>query len=370
MRVFHFILGKANKDRPNGVNQVIAGLAKYSARHGAEVRVIGKAGSVTTEGELIARDGFSVQAFSGFNASLRNSLREAIAWADIVHLHGVFNPWNLWVARMCNSLQKPYVITLHDGLATERMLSRWNNFKKKIYHHLLQQHHIEKAAGIHVLTEEEGTDLLAFANPGYIFCIPNGIDLDDYPLAVQDRSAPARDISIGYLGRLSPEKNLDVLCTAFLAANVDGGMKLKLAGPDSPYVQKLLTDYGHRGVEWVGAKYGADKADFIRSLDLFVHPSLCDVFSIAAMEVLALGTPLLITRTAKASYFYNRQAFFMCEPTAFGLERGLRNALKRRSEWPEYSSCGRQLIEDTFNWSVAARHLLNEYERIIRDKNQ
>ena len=41
-RVLHFILGKANKDRANGVNQVIAGLAKYTARSGGDVRVIGK----------------------------------------------------------------------------------------------------------------------------------------------------------------------------------------------------------------------------------------------------------------------------------------------------------------------------------------
>jgi glycosyltransferase involved in cell wall biosynthesis len=364
MKVIHFILGKANKDRANGVNQVIAGLAKYSVRHGAEVRVIGKAGSVDSEGEIIARDGFEVQAFSKWDRPLRQAVADAIGWADVVHLHGVFAPWNLWVAGLCKRLGKPYVLTLHDGLAMERLLGR-AKIKKRMFHSLLQKRHINQAAGIHVLTEEEATDVLACASPKYLFCIPNGVDLEDYPTVPQARPTPEAEISIGYLGRLSPEKNLDALCRAVVLANHDGRLRLRLAGPDSAYLRQLLIRYGQNGVEWVGPQYGADKTNFIRSVDLFVHPSLCDVFSIAAMEVLALGTPLLITRTAKASYFYDQQAFFMCEPTVFGLERGVRLALDRHADWQTMSVRGRCLIEERLNWRVAAGDMLAIYSRIV-----
>lgn len=366
MRIFHFILGKANKERANGVNQVIAGLAKYSARHGAEVRMVGKAQSVNFEGEWITRDGFAVQAFSRWGMPLRNAVRDAIVWSDIVHLHGTFNPWNLWIARWCKGLGKPYVVTLHDGLAPER-LARSRN-KKRLFHVLCQQRHINEAAGIHALTEEEATDILACANPAHIFYIPNGVDLEDYPWIPQKCLAPAQDITIGYLGRLSPEKNLDALCQAVVAVNTDGRLHLKLAGPDSAHVQQLLGRYGLRGVEWVGPLYGPDKVEFIRSVTLFVHPALCDVFSITAMEVLALGTPLLITRTAKASYFFDRQAFFMSEPTVFGLRRGLQTAILQSANFPRIAANGRQLVEETLNWSVVTRQLLDEYVYILRKK--
>lgn len=368
MKILHFILGKANKDRANGVNQVIAGLAKYSARQGAEVRVIGKAQSVTFEGELIARDGFSVQAFSAWGKPLRNAVHDAIAWADIVHLHGAFHPSNLWVAGCCRRFAKPYIITLHDGLSPERQLVR-GRIKKQLFHFLFERQQIGRAAGIHALTEEEATDILACANPAYLFCIPNGIDLDDYPSAPQVRAASTKEINIGYLGRISPEKNIDALCQALIAANIDGRLCLNLAGPDSPYLQQLLARYSQHGVKWVGPRFGAEKVDFIRSVDIFVNPSLCDVFSIAAIEVLALGTPLLITRTAKASYFYDRQAFFMCEPTTFGLERGLKSALQHMMDWPQMVANGRQLVEDTLNWSVIARQLLVEYEHMLKKQN-
>ncbi|MBA3013504.1 MAG: glycosyltransferase family 4 protein [Desulfobulbaceae bacterium] len=365
MKVLHFILGKANKDRANGVNQVIAGLAKYTARYGVDVRVIGKAGSVKKEGELIQRDGFTIQAFSQLGLQLSKAVDEAIVWADVVHLHGVFSPWNLWVAKKCNQLQKPYVVTLHNGLALDRQTSTTTKIKKSLYHWLLQRQHLEKSAGIHMLTEEETTEALSWFSPRHQFYIPNGIDLDDYPTLLPHNHSQVDEIKIGYLGRVSPEKNLDSLCKAIsLMRNNNNKLRLQIAGPESPYLKKLLTDYDDKGVEWVGPKYGADKIAFLRDIDLFVHPSLCDVFSIAAMEALAIGTPLLITRTAKASYFYDRQAFFMCEPTPYGLSRGLERALQQQTEWSQYILRGRELIENQLNWSIAAVNLIKEYDLI------
>lgn len=364
MKILHFILGKANKNRANGVNQVIAGLAKYSSRHGHEVRIIGKAESVEREGELIGRDGFYVEAYSYWGAKLKASLKDAINWADIVHLHGVYSPWNLLVARMCEKLDRPYVVTLHDGLAPERSNER-GKLKKWIFHTLQQRRHLERAAGVHVLTEEEATDLYSVAHPSYVFCVPNGVDLDDYPTPIESEFRIQSEINIGYLGRLSSEKNLEAMCVAFASVNKERNMRLRLAGPSSAYGQSLVQRFAEHGVEEVGPKFGVAKADFVRSLDLFVHPSLCDVFSIAAMEVLALSTPLLITRTSKASYFYDRQAFFMCEPTVFGLESGLRMALERREEWPSMVKNARLLIEERLNWSVAARDVIAAYSHIL-----
>ncbi|MBK6006671.1 glycosyltransferase family 4 protein [Ramlibacter ginsenosidimutans] len=361
MKVFHFILGKANKDRANGVNQVIAGLAKYSARNGAEVRVIGKAESADAEGEIVHRDGFDVRVYSRWSTALAGAVKDAVRWADVVHLHGTYAPWNFGVAALSRSVRTPHIITLHDGLAPER--AERGKVKKRAYDAVIQRRHLSTASAIHVLTQEEGTDLLRFAPVNHVFCVPNGIDLEDYPRQPILQRTDLRHI--GYLGRLSPEKNLDALCSAFVAVNGDRKLRLLLAGPVNPYGESLRTRYGQHGVELVGPKYGTEKTQFIRDLDLFVHPSLCDVFSIAAMEVLALGTPLLITRTSKVSYFADRCAFMMCEPTSYGLAAGLRDALSRKDQWPVISENGMKLISETLNWDVSASKLLNEYEAVI-----
>lgn len=365
MKVLHFILGKANKNRANGVNQVIAGLAKYCIRGGLEVRVIGKAQDVAHEGDFISRDGFQVEAYSRIGRPLIGALREATAWADVVHLHGMFSPLNLCVAEICRQNGRPFVITPHNGVAPD-LIRAHGRVKKALYHRLFQRRHLLGAAGVHAVTDEEGTDLLNCANGSNVFCVSNGVDLDDFPdIPRPSDTTNSSVIQLGYLGRLSPEKNLDALCVAFAALNTDGRMRLKLAGPESPYGRNLVSRYGAKGVEWVGPKFGAAKAEFIRSVDLFVHPSLCDVFSIAAMEVLALRTPLLITRTARASYFYNSNAFFMCEPTTFGISRGIQEAIARKDEWETLTERGRVLIEARLNWAIAANSLILEYRKIL-----
>ena len=362
MKVLHFILGKANKDRANGVNQMIAGLAKYSVRQGAEVRVIGKAESVEYQGEIIVRDGFAVEAYSGWGKPLRTSLERDIKWADIVHLHGVYSTWNLLVARMCRKANRPYLITLHNGLSPEsaRVSGR---LKKKVFHALLQRRHLESAGGIHVLTEEETTDLYAVAQPRNVFCIPNGIDLEDYPLLEKRSFTTTSSVTIGYLGRLSAEKNIDALCEAFVNVNTGGRMQLKLAGPPSDYGNSIKKRYSKDRVELVGPVYGTDKDQFIRDLDLFVIPSLSEGFSIAVAESLALRTPLLVSRTSKMAHLYDQRAFFMCEPTKFGLEQGLRLALSRCGEWESMADNGRRLIEERLNWCAVATEMLKAYDR-------
>ena len=367
LKVLHFILGKANKNRANGVNQVIAGLAKYTARLGAEVRVVGKAESVAYEGEIIQRDGFEVEAYSYWGKPLRAALEEHIDWADVVHLHGTYSLWNLLVGRMCGKAVKSYIVTLHDGLAPERAKSR-GKIRKYIFHTVAQKRHLNNAAAVHVLTEEEATDLFAAAIPRRVFCIPNGIDQEDYPAYNPRDLSFSKSLIIGCLGRLSAEKNLDSLCQAVENLSSDIDIRLILAGPETKYGKKLVSRYSNSNIELVGPKFGKEKEDFINSLDLFIHPSLCEVFSIAGMEVLASGTPLLITRTSKASYFYNRNAFFMCEPTVFGLESAIKRALDKKDDWPQMIVNGRRLVEDTFNWKIAAGNMHAAYNQIVERK--
>lgn len=116
-------------------------------------------------------------------------------------------------------------------------------------------------------------------------------------------------------------------------------------------------------IEW----FGPDKVEFISSLDLFVHPLKADVFSIAAMEFLAIGTPLIITRDSKASYFYNSGGFFMCESTSYGINCTIKQAVDRRDEWENISKNGQSLILNTFNWNTASLSLIKGYELVLKD---
>jgi len=364
MRILHFILGKADKNRPNGVNQVIAGLAKYLVKEGVDLRVLGKANSVEREGSYIYRDGFAVEAYSRVTLGVIRYFIDSVKSSDIVHFHGLYNIYNILASLVCLVENTPYVITLHDGLSPVRLNQR-RRFFKRMFNLLLQTRFIHGAAAIHVLTEEESTDLVNFGYKGKIYVISNGVDLDDYPrVANKQMESRSRRLRVGYLGRLAPEKNIGSLMTAIRAGFTGASVDLILAGPSSDYLESILKDTTDLSLEYVGPLYGEKKTEFIKSLDLFVHPAYCDVFSIAAMEVLAVGTPLVITRTSNSSYFYNSNAFYMCEPTAFGINRGIQHAIDTRHSWASTVNDGRNLIESQFNWSVAAASLKAAYLEI------
>lgn len=367
MKIFHFIIGKGNKNRPNGVNQVIAGLCKYSSLNGQSIRVIGLASNAVTEGEMIQRDGFQVEVYSKWSLKLFKAIVHNVKGCDVLHLHGVYILSNIFVGMIAKWCLTPFIITAHDGFSPNR-----SKFRKKLFDFFIQKRFMESAQAIHILAQEEGTEILEKCTPKSFVYAPNGIDLDDFPKWTRSKSnddnrSLADPLVIGYLGRISKEKNLASLVDALANYEYEQAIILRLAGPKSSYLADLLSLNHSCEIDWVGPKYGVEKIEFIKSLDLFVHPSLADVFSISAMECLAIGTPLLITRDSKASYFYNSGGFFMSESTPYGISQGIMNAVNRREEWEEVSSQGRILISSIFNWNAASLSLINGYESVLKD---
>ena len=55
-----------------------------------------------------------------------------------------------------------------------------------------------------------------------------------------------------------------------------------IAGPKSNYLNEVLCL--NSSIKWHGPLYGQDKIDFIKSLDLFIHPSKADVFQLQLLK--------------------------------------------------------------------------------------
>lgn len=369
MKILYFIMGKANKERANGVNQVIHGMVKYLVRLGVDVTVIGKASNVKAQGETIIYPEFSVIAYSKARFAFWKRLACEIQSHDVVHMHGVYNLYNIILGWMCLYYRTPYIVTLHDGLSPERMRKRF--VIKWLFSQLLQKSFLRRARLLHVLTREEQTTVIGFVGNHDTVIVENGIDREEYPVNRPRKPRPEKShIVFGYLGRLSPEKNLPTLVAAFekFAKDrhpCDRPVALHLAGPENKELKLALQ--GNALIKFVGPKFGTDKLDFLDSLDWFVHPALCDVFSIAAMEALAADTPLIISRLADASYYARDGAFIMCEPTITGLADALSQASSPEVDLNRYRLRGAKLVDQTFNWQTAAYKMRSAYEAVIYD---
>jgi len=375
VNIIHFILGRASQNTSNGVNKVIAGLAKYSNRHGHKAYVIGLSSSQKESYALIKRDGFEVESFNKFSIGAFNRIKVLANDCDIVHLHSVWNNYNIIVASYLRKINKPYIITAHSGLTSDR-LKQSRYYFKMCYHYMFQKNMFDKAAGIQALTKEESTNLRKHTSNRNIFVVQNGQDLEGRNLAPKNYVLSNNAINIGFIGRLSIEKNIDGLISALalLPVSIKKNITLHLIGPNKSDKPRLMKSIKNLGVEkqiiFEGALYAEEKNKMLSSLDFYIHPAFSDVVSIAVMEAMSLGLPSVITRTSDMSYFYNSGSFIMVEPDPQDISRGIIEIINKRGEWSNMSQQAINLVNNVFNWDIAVKKMLIEYKKCIEYKKQ
>jgi 1,4-alpha-glucan branching enzyme len=113
------------------------------------------------------------------------------------------------------------------------------------------------------------------------------------PLALPPRSADAPVLA--FLGRLVPEKGVQVLLTALphlLARYPALTLVIAGEGPQRPELEALAAPFGER-VRFAGFLAGEAKAALLARADLTVMPSLYEPFGLVALEAMMAGTPLL-----------------------------------------------------------------------------
>lgn len=110
---------------------------------------------------------------------------------------------------------------------------------------------------------------------------------------------PDGETVLGTLARLSPEKGVDTLLTAFAhLAPRERGMRLVIGGegPEGPRLEALASSLGVAGetsfLGWVG-----ESEDFFRGVSLYIQPSLREGFGLAACEAVSAGRPVVVSDT-------------------------------------------------------------------------
>jgi glycosyltransferase involved in cell wall biosynthesis len=123
----------------------------------------------------------------------------------------------------------------------------------------------------------------------------NGVDTSVFHPAPADRPEPLRDarLVIGTIANLRPEKGLHLLLEAFAAA-FQPGLKLFIVG-SGPSLEELQ-DLSHRLRIAEHCVFLAGKPQIaaeMRSIDIFVLPSLSEAFSNALLEAMASGCAVI-----------------------------------------------------------------------------
>jgi glycosyltransferase involved in cell wall biosynthesis len=135
--------------------------------------------------------------------------------------------------------------------------------------------------------------------------VGRGVDTRLFDPAKRDEAlrrewgADERTPVVIYVGRLAPEKNLDLVVEAFQAVrHVRDDARLVLVG-DGPSQEALKRR--HADFHFAGVRVGEDLARHYASGDLFVFPSLTETFGNVVTEALASGLLVLAYGYAAAA---------------------------------------------------------------------
>jgi len=139
---------------------------------------------------------------------------------------------------------------------------------------------------------ETMVDLLHERTGKPAFLMAHGVDIEAY--SPQRRSRHDSTFRIGYVGRLTPEKNVrlfaDLEKSLLARGQRDFRFMLIGEGNERDWLRKNL-EFG----EMPGVLRGEALAEAFANMDAFVFPSQTDTFGLVLLEAMASGVPVLVS---------------------------------------------------------------------------
>jgi glycosyltransferase involved in cell wall biosynthesis len=204
-------------------------------------------------------------------------------------------------------------------------------------------------------------------------CILNGVLAESHrPLReASARFGVASNQYITFVGRLTGTKNVHHLIEAFRETRTD--MKLVIIGgdtADAPYVRHLLAlAAGDDRIIFTGMLHGELLAELCSNAYLFCLPSSHEGLSVALLEALAYGVPVLVSDIEANTEVIGGKDNGCGLTFKVGSVESLRTRLVEASSAPAmlaaFREGGRALVSERYSWDRAAADLGRVYADLV-----
>ena len=202
----------------------------------------------------------------------------------------------------------------------------------------------------------------------------NGIDLDLFrPLDTSRPSSLASaTLVIGVVCALRPEKGLSTLLRAFARVRNQGsGLKLAIVGSGT-MLDPLQTEARALGIaaECVFVPETGQVAGWLRSIDIFVLPSLTEALSNSLMEAMACGCCAVASNVGGNPELINsNETGLLFEPgDVAGLSAALQLLIENESARRRMADAGARFIRERFSVRASAQRMGEIYTQLIEHR--
>lgn len=251
---------------------------------------------------------------------------------ELVHVSLSFSTLiDFGLPELCHELGLPVVATFH--VPYDSRFSLWQGISTALYRLYAQS--LASFDRVVIFSEQQKSLLEHYGVPPVnVVVIPNGVDTDKYAPGASDfKDTIEASILVGYLGRVDPEKNVDVLVRAFQEIDAPEDAKLLVIGGGS---ERRRLERRYRGARIVFTGPILDEAKriaMLQAMDVFVLPSLVEGLSLSLLEAMACGVAPVATDVGSDGEAL-RGAGMLVDPK--DLDGQLRLALRTLLEFPEF----------------------------------
>lgn len=302
---------------------------------------------------------------------------------DVVHVHTQLT-LGLAVLRAATAMGIPVVATNHvmpdniiQNVKLLSSLSRPIGYIWTEYGNLLYR-------GARAIVMPTGSALSLFnldRIEAPVMAISNGIDLKRFvpekaPKSLYDKFEIPKDKTIiSYLGRLDNEKHIDVVLAAYAHLRSQGYENTHLmlvgAGNADKTLRRLVTSLEiDDSVTFTGLVSDEDWPLLHRITDIYTMPSPNELQSIATLEAMACGKPIVsVDAGALAELCHNDENGYLVHvDDAKGFTRAFRMLLDKPERMEEFGKASRRIAE-THDETIVMPQFVSLYESVIAESS-
>jgi len=245
---------------------------------------------------------------------------------------------------------------------------RW---RKTLGYWVRERKYLQRAALLHATSASEAKSLERLSLGPQIVRVPNGVSP---PARVpggrfRDKLGLADNVGLVlFLGRLHPIKRLDLLVSMFEKVRAEEpGARLVLAGPeDGVDAQDLIEQASDtRTVSWIGEVRPDEKWALLSEADVLVSCSDSESFGMSVVEAMAMGTPVVTTKTCPWEEVEKERAGFWVSQRVHDIADAVLKVLRQRDCARAMGERGQKLVLDRYRWPAIGRAMSEHYARIL-----
>lgn len=280
---------------------------------------------------------------------------------DIIHAHNLYFQLTMVAPFMKRLAHVPLVTTIHlPQMVYNRILLDFSiRFYQTVVGNLIIRSSDKLVAVSQTVMRHVIEDLKP--HPSKIVVIPNGVDTDVY----MPNAQKGEDIIVTYVGRLIANKGPHYLVQAapdILKDHPEVHFYIIGAGPLRNELLKRATfrkivDHFH----FFGSVH--DVLPFLRATTVFVRPSLTEGMSLAVLEAMACGLPIVASNVlGNAEILEDGVDGYLVPPAdSKALAKAISFLLANREVASALGKNARKTVERLYNWKTIAEKTLEVY---------